>query len=411
MWTTLCILSLLNIVHSWVDVPIYARKEVVKHRLTIFSPLHGPLKAQEENAGNETDYKRFVAPAVYSRQTLFNTPMLPRDSIDRAVHSKMDVEDINDQQSLAGLERSVPTELRMGTTTGEDEGEIQDVVETVDTFRFTVSAADMERLSQGEIDIDAVKDSEDAGQRLLADRTFLEKLDGASYGYNEEGKKVVRVEMDLEELEDMLGYDTEDTHPTPSPREERQADKEMARAFSVDKMREAERQIERAVAVTTDMDGNRYSNGVLLGRGGEREEEKKEQAVPGMLESGINKPRWSFVGADVKAACGAMVGSAALVTLSALYIHTCEILGASILRTLQSYHAVLKRSKVLGWMMRCKGKARATPYVTLTTLLLYIAYHGVQHVRERRRFAGIGHAVPSQTFLERLLPDSSVDIF
>ena len=60
--------------------------------------------------------------------------------------------------------------------------------------------------------------------------------------------------------------------------------------------------------------------------------------------------------------------------------------------------------------MRCKGKARATPYVT-HPLLLYIAYHGVQHVRERRRFAGIGHAVPSQTFLERLLPDSSVDIF
>ena len=228
---------------------------------------------------------------------------------------------------------------------------------------------------------------------------------------NEEGKKVLRVEMDLEELEDMLGYDPEDTHRTPTPREERQAEIERARAFSIDKMREAERQIERAVAVTTDMDGNRYSNGVLLGREGEREEEKEKQAVPGILESGVNKPRWSFVGADVKAACGAIIGSAGLVALSAIYLLACELLGTSILRILQTCLTFLKRRKVLGWMMSGKGKGRATPYVTVTTLLLYMAYHGVKHVREKRRFAGIGHAVPSQTFIERLLPYSSMDIF
>ena len=94
----------------------------------------------------------------------------------------------------------------MGTTTGED-GERSKTSWRLSTRSALPSVRQTWSAPSGEIDIDAVKDSEDAGQRLLADRTFFEKLDGASYGYNEEGKKVVRVEMDLE-LEDMLGYDT-----------------------------------------------------------------------------------------------------------------------------------------------------------------------------------------------------------
>ena len=48
--------------------------------------------------------------------------------------------------------------------------------------------------------------------------------------------------MDLSELEDILGYEEKDTN-IPSAREMRQVERDMARAFSHEKMREAERQV------------------------------------------------------------------------------------------------------------------------------------------------------------------------
>ena len=175
------ILIVLVIAHSWVRLPSCTRGSRWPGTLppgTLPPVHHGPLKAHTINDGNETEYRRFVAPAVHSRDTLFGAPMLPRDSIDRAVHSKLDVDDTNHMQALAGLEKNTPTELRMGTTTNEGGEEVTNVVETVDTFRFTISAADMERLSQAEaqdghmqaatINADGTDGSQDAGQKLLA---------------------------------------------------------------------------------------------------------------------------------------------------------------------------------------------------------------------------------------------------
>ena len=423
------ILIVLVIAHSWVRLPSCTRGSRWPGTLppgTLPPVHHGPLKAHTINDGNETEYRRFVAPAVHSRDTLFGAPMLPRDSIDRAVHSKLDVDDTNHMQALAGLEKNTPTELRMGTTTNEGGEEVTNVVETVDTFRFTISAADMERLSQAEaqdghmqaatINADGTDGPQDAGQKLLADRAFLERLDSTTVEYNEEGKKVLRVEMDLAELEDILGHEKKRSGTdTPSIHERRQAELDRKRAFSHEKMRQAERQVEKAVA--TDMDDVSllmHTDADKASLQSDRGAISGEQKVPGMLESGMNKPRWALEGADVRGALGALSGSVLLLGLSSLYLFACDLVLATISRVSKACRCFYSNRRG-GLLLSGAGSAARTgvtvPYVTLIALLVYVSYHGGRHIREKRRFAGIGHPVASKTFMERLLPGSSLDIF
>lgn len=419
MWIIL-ILFVLNLLikgYSWGYSPYFNQGQLSRN-LRLTAHLCGPLRANIDNDSHDSQKKKFITPAVHSKETLFGAPILPRDSVDRAVNSKLNVEDTNDHQSLAGLERSMPTEFRVNSTSVKGMQEIKEnteIVETVDTFRFTISSKDMERLSKAEASSDDTKSLEvtddsfdglhDAGQRLLADKSFLERLEGTTVEYNEAGQKVLKVEMDLSELEDILGYEEKDTN-IPSAREMRQVERDMARAFSHEKMREAERQVE--LAVPTDSVVTSRINSISH----ENDRYKDGDVASGILESEKYQPCWTFVGADVKAAVGALGCSALLVALLALYISISDFVASNIMYAFRWSHRLTLK-------LRCKSllagggghKGRVVPIVSLTSLLVYIVYHGVQHMREKSRFAGIGYAVPSQTFLERILPNGNGNIF
>ena len=137
MWIIL-ILFVLNLLikgYSWGYSP-YFNQGQLSRTLRLTAHLCGPLRANIDNDSHDSQKKKFITPAVHSKETLFGAPILPRDSVDRAVNSKLNLEDTNDHQSLAGLERSMPTEFRVNSTSvkGCRIKENTEIVETVDTF-------------------------------------------------------------------------------------------------------------------------------------------------------------------------------------------------------------------------------------------------------------------------------------
>jgi len=171
-----------------------------------------------------SDANAIFEPKVNSRREMFGLPYRPPlidiISTQNASLSRM-----------KGLEATGPAELRVRPRNGKDssvpedeegEGEEEEefVTETVETFRFRVNRADLERAmahktslgvsqsDEGEREgtvVNSKVDQYTMGDTLWdMDADMVSLLEGAEVRRNEDGKVVYRIEMDEEELVKMV---------------------------------------------------------------------------------------------------------------------------------------------------------------------------------------------------------------
>lgn len=341
----------------------------------------------EVDESNKTDG---AVPMVESRRKLFGTLQLPRDSIDQALRSRIADEDlISMQEGLGGLERDGPSEIRTRSEK-DDDGNVEDIVETVDTFRFTMSKAELERAmgsSKRQNDVaqdnseESYEEEIDAGRRLLADKDFLERLEGAEYEIREDGKKVLRVELDMDELGSMLGAAV--TNQDSTNDDDGSVSRKGARRstdYDSDLMNQAQERVTLSLQDVGDIPGT-----------GSTQEERDLV----MFESGPGKPRWDLSGVGPGPVVADLVGSVGVIVGYAGVLKAASVAGHRAVRCMRL--AAMKKA-----VSRFHGVT--VPWLSLGVLVSYVGFHSVQHYREGRRFQGIGFASPRKNLLKRLLP-------
>ena len=370
----------------------WSRLRVREHHLQALHAGDGDNGDDGEHAHYGSEEEGMTVPMVGSRKNLFGTLQLPRDSVNQALRSSIPEDELHSLQDMAGLERDSPTEVRTRTETDED-GYAEDIVETVDTFRFTMSKADLERAmaASGESS-DVVEELEveelDAETRLLADKDFLQHLEGAEYEIREDGKKVLRIEMDLDELQGMLGADmSSDEDKYDEHRRSRKADRYTS--YDANLMSQVEDRVSRRGLRSVD------KGGVIGEQNGGEGEEEAERNLP-MFDWGPGKPRWTMSGVDRITVVGDLVGSVVVIAGYSGVLRGASATGSRVVRFMHSFPAKKMMSRLHGVTI---------PWLTLGVLFSYVGYHFARHHREGQRFRGIGFAPPRESLTQRLFPN------
>jgi hypothetical protein len=350
-------------------------------------PLSSRLFANNEVLGDNDINSTMSMPMVESRKRLFDTLQLPRDSIDRALRSKIEEHELSSFQRMAGLERENPTEIEIRGNDDSENDDSDDIVETVDTFRFTINKADLERAMNARPSGDVKNSREGHGEdatapdRLMADAAFIQRLEQADYEVKDDGARVLRIEMDMDELESMLGVEasyTEDGHDEEGGDESARGGRRMEE-YSSTRMSRAE------VSVAAETSSSR----------GESEERESGSSNDG-VESNLlteEKPMCTVQGFRLSDVLGDSLSSVSVLVAYGGILHILNALARNLL---------VQSRRRRGTLF---GPGRVTvPWLSLSVGLGYVLYHAAQHIREGRRFQGIGHAPPQKSFVRRLFP-------
>ena len=242
---------------SFILAGAYTKLRRSRTKRYAFEVPRGSFRLNSKSDGDEDEEvipEPIYNPVIKTRSELFNSVSLPKEydssTKDRKqLDATLDIDEFNnifhDLVDLPeGLERSFPSEMRRiredsqngndfleAKEEGEDEEEIMEIV---DTFAFKISKKDLEKAIRRKAELsgsvepsrDNTSDSSmstgnnenDIAQRLLVDDSFLDKLDLSFDDVQmRDGKRVLQVEMEMDELTDILNaggsIDITDTDP------------------------------------------------------------------------------------------------------------------------------------------------------------------------------------------------------
>lgn len=437
----------------------------------------------------------YNTPVIKTRSELFNSVSLPKEYDSSTKDRKhfdatLDIDEFNnifhDLVDLPeGLERSFPSEVRKirkenqdGEDYAEDEREEEEeIMEIVDTFKFKISKKDLEKAIQRKAELSSGDASgsasstgnndNDIAQRLLVDDSFLDKLDLSFDDVQmRDGKRVLQVEMDMEELADMLNAGDSPPRVTTTDqfgdilsdslvyrpdadtfemdseqiKQQMQENRKRRRSSRGGIPYDSQMMQEAMDALNNDTtgDGNEGTAAGTRNYAADVPSMGSEMAQSGSSTSeNFGKGSMlTLVGTKSSDILGAFSGSVVVVLATMLVLTGFNALSVKIVKSLKalSKHSSkrvaevstnhlnygsqpegLNVAMVLLMMLGRTAKSgyrairlhldrAAIPYLFLLCLLSYVGYHTLGWWREERRFRGIGFKEKNPSIVRRILP-------